>query len=152
MFSRSHSEGEARSADRAGRRASALPPPSIIGPDMRITGDIRTQGDVQVDGTVDGDVESATLTIGKGAEVNGEIVADKVLVLGRVSGRIQGRDVTLADTAEVYADITHENLEISRGATVEGMVKRVSKRDEPAPKVSLVVSDGETATGNAGSP
>ena len=151
MFSKLHGDGGARSAERTGRR-DVTPPPSIIGPDMRISGDIRTQGDVQVDGTVDGDVESGNLTIGKGAEVNGEIVADRVLVLGRVTGRIQGREVTLTDTAEVHGDITHGSLEISRGATVEGMVKRIAKQDEAAPKVSLVVSDGEPAAGKTGSP
>jgi cytoskeletal protein CcmA (bactofilin family) len=129
------------------RRTGGNPPaPSIISTDMRISGDLRTDGDIQVDGVVDGDIQSTTLSVGKTAEINGEVTADVVRVWGRVNGRIRGRDVTLLETAEVNGDILHESLEVARGAQLDGMVKRQS-REEPKPSgVSLVVSDGEPAS------
>jgi len=115
------------------------PAPTIISVDMRVSGDMRTDGDVQIDGVVDGDVQSTTISIGKTAEVNGEIIADKVKVFGRVNGRIRGKEVSLMETAEVNGDIVHESLEINRGAFIDGIVKR-SVNDEPKPvKVDLLV-------------
>src|SRR3546814_1266085 len=41
--------------------------PSIISADLRITGNLKSDGDIQVDGHVEGDIDSATLTVGEGA-------------------------------------------------------------------------------------
>src|SRR3546814_6313312 len=43
--------------------------PSIISADLRITGNLKSDGDIQVDGHVEGDIDSATLTVGEGAHV-----------------------------------------------------------------------------------
>ena len=115
------------------------PAPTIISVDMRISGDMRTDGDVQIDGVVDGDVQSSTVSIGKTAEVNGEVVADKVRVWGRVNGRIRGKEISLMETAEVNGDIVHESLEINRGAFIDGIVKRSVKEETKPVKVDLVV-------------
>src|SRR3546814_3473099 len=47
--------------------------PSIISADLRITGNLKSDGDIQVDGHVEGDIDSATLTVGEGAHVKGHI-------------------------------------------------------------------------------
>jgi cytoskeletal protein CcmA (bactofilin family) len=118
--------------------------PSIISVDMRVSGDLRTDGDVQVDGVVDGDIQSNSLTVGKTAEINGEVVADVIRVWGRINGRIRATDVTLMDTAQVNGDIYQETLEVARGAAIEGMIKRQPKDEaKPATKMNLVVSDGQ---------
>ena len=117
--------------------------PSIISLDMRVSGDLRTEGDVQVDGIVDGDIQSTSLTVGKTAEINGEVVADVIRVWGRINGRIRAKDVTLMETAQVNGDVLHDSLEVARGAAVEGMVKRHPQEEaKPAAKVNLVVSGG----------
>ena len=140
MFGKSKNQTTEPGAVRAeGAASPSNAPPSIIGPDMRIT------GDVHVEGTIDGDVQTGTLTIGKSAEVNGEIVADTLRVYGRINGRVRSREVTLHESAEVHGDIHHDFLEIARGAAIEGMVKRSSK-DEKQSHVSLVSSAGEGET------
>ena len=145
MFGKSRNQTTEPGAVRPeGAATPSNAPPSIIGPDMRITGDVRCEGDVHVEGTIDGDVQTGTLTVGKSAEVNGEIVADTVRVYGRINGRVRSRDVTLHDSAEVHGDIHHDFLEIARGAAIEGMVKRSSK-DDKSSHVNLVVSDGESS-------
>ena len=126
------------------RDGLARPAPSIIGSDMRIAGDVKTDGDVQIEGVIDGDIQSASVTVGRSAEINGEIVADEIRVLGRVNGRIRGRDVTLLESAQVNGDVLHDTLEIARGATIEGMVKPHG-REERAAKVNLVVAEAEPA-------
>lgn len=148
MFSKSQdNSGRKDGGDKAkptGQRSGAFaeivgaPAPTIISVDMRISGDMRTDGDVQIDGVVDGDVQSSTVSVGKTAEVNGEVVADKVRVWGRVNGRIRGKEISLMETAEVNGDIVHESLEINRGAFIDGIVKRSVKEDAKPVKVDLV--------------
>lgn len=105
-------------------------PPSLISADLQIVGNLRSQGEVQIDGTVDGDVAANALTIGERATINGEIVADDVVVKGRVNGRIRARKVQLAKSAHVVGDIWHELLSIDSGAFVEGHCKRTDKPTE----------------------
>ena len=146
MFSKSQGDST-RPSQKTGAFAEIVgaPAPTIISVDMRISGDMRTDGDVQVDGVVDGDIQSSTISIGKTAEVNGEVIADKVKVFGRVNGRIRGREVCLMETAEVNGDIVHESLEINRGAFIDGIVKR-SVKEEPKPvKVDLIVGASSEA-------
>ena len=100
MFSKpqdsSGRKGGAEKAKPAGQRSGAFaeivgaPAPTIISVDMRISGDMRTDGDVQIDGVVDGDVQSSTVSIGKTAEVNGEVVADKVMRRALERRRLRG--------------------------------------------------------------
>ncbi len=138
MFSKSQDEPSQKSG--AFAEIVGAPAPTIISVDMRVSGDMRTDGDVQVDGVVDGDIQSSTISIGKTAEVNGEVVAEKVKVFGRVNGRIRGKEVSLMETAEVNGDIVHESLEINRGAFIDGIVKR-SVNEEPKPvKVDLLIA------------
>lgn len=115
---------ENRTTTAAAPRQNAESAPSIISADMRVSGDLHTQGDVQIDGTIDGDISSNSLTIGKTAVVNGEVAADTVRVFGKVNGRIRSKDVSLQETAEVRGDILHHSLEVVRGAFIEGMVKQ----------------------------
>src|SRR3546814_8721125 len=60
--------------------------PSIISADLRITGNLKSDGDIQVDGHVEGDIDSATLTVGEGAHVKGHISCESVRVCGTVDG------------------------------------------------------------------
>jgi len=129
-------------------------PPSLISANLQIVGNLRSQGEVQIDGTVDGDVAANALTIGERATINGEIVADDVVVRGRVNGRIRARKVQLAKSAHVVGDIWHELLSIDSGAFVEGHCKRTDKPTEiveariksvPQPKREMGIGTGTAA-------
>ena len=116
---------------------------------MRITGNLVTDGDVQIDGVIDGDIRSQSLSVGRTAQIQGELVADVVRIWGRVTGRVRGRDIALMETAEVRGDILHETLEVARGAMIEGAVKRESAETLlAAPK--LAVTDQTTPSESPG--
>lgn len=100
------------------------PAPSIISSDLTIKGNLETSGDMQIEGTIEGDIRSHLLTIGQNALVRGEIVADDVVVNGRVIGRIRGQKIRLSSTARVEGDILHKNIAIESGAQFEGSVQR----------------------------
>jgi cytoskeletal protein CcmA (bactofilin family) len=104
------------------------PPASVLSADITVVGNIRSTGDIQIEGTVEGDVRAHLLTVGEAATVKGEIVADDVVVHGRIIGCVRGLKVRLTSTARVEGDIIHKTIAIESGAHFEGSVKR---QDDP---------------------
>ncbi len=102
----------------------AKPPASTLSADLTVVGNLRTTGDIQVEGVVEGDIRAHLLTVGEGATIKGEVVADDVVVNGRVIGRVRGLKVRLTSTARVEGDIIHKTIAIESGAHFEGSVQR----------------------------
>ena len=128
------------STDYKSAAPKAKPPASTLSADLLITGNIKTTGDINVEGQVNGDIRAHLLTVGEGATVKGEVVADDVVVNGRVVGRVRGLKVRLTATARVEGDIIHKTIAIESGAHFEGSVQR---QDDPlatgssAPKAKM---------------
>jgi len=108
--------------------AKPKPAPSVLSSDLTVTGNLVTSGDIQIEGTVEGDIRAHLLTVGDGATVKGECVADDVVVNGRVVGCVRGLKVRLTASARVEGDIIHKTIAIESGAHFEGSVKR---EDDP---------------------
>ena len=89
---------------------------------------MKTTGDINVEGTVEGDIRAHLLTIGESATIKGEVIADDVVVNGRIVGRVRGLKVRLTSTARVEGDIIHKTIAIESGAHFEGSVQR---QDDP---------------------
>ena len=98
--------------------------PSVLSSDLTVKGNITTQGDAQIEGVVEGDIRAHQLTVGESATIRGEIVADEIIVNGRVVGRVRGLKVRLSATARVEGDIVHKTIAIESGAHFEGSVQR----------------------------
>ena len=77
-------------------RRSRSRPPSVLSSDLTILGNVRSSGDIQVEGIVEGDVRAQMLIVGETATVKGEVVAEEVVVHGRVVGRLRGLKVRLS--------------------------------------------------------
>ena len=102
--------------------------PSIISADLKIVGNLSSAGDIQIDGSVEGDIQSRTVTIGEAANVTGSITGDTVRVCGSVNGQIKGQTVTLDKSAKVNGDIHHQSLAIEPGAFLEGHCRRMDSK------------------------
>jgi cytoskeletal protein CcmA (bactofilin family) len=116
------------SSDFKAAAPKAKPPASILSADLLVTGNMKTTGDIQIEGQVDGDIRAHLLTIGEGATVKGEVMADDVVIHGRIIGRVRGLKVRLTSTARVEGDIIHKTIAIESGAHFEGSVQR---QDDP---------------------
>jgi len=58
--------------------------------------------------------------------VNGKIKATKVHVRGKITGKVDANTVELAETANVQADLTQDQLMIANGAFFDGKCARKS--------------------------
>ena len=126
------------------RRSSRDPPPrarcpaarpkpaaSVLSSDLTIQGNVLTSGDIQIEGIVEGDIRAHTLVVGESATVKGEVIAEEVIVHGRVTGRLRGLKVRLSTSARCEGDIIHKTIAIESGAHFEGSVQR---QDDPLGK------------------
>ncbi|HET7604451.1 MAG TPA: polymer-forming cytoskeletal protein [Sphingomicrobium sp.] len=106
--------------------------PSIIGEDLSITGNVTSKGEIQVDGEIQGDIHCGSLLLGDKSQVMGSVIAEDVVVRGRVTGSIRGLRVTLQAQSHVEGDIFHQSLAIEQGAYFEGKSRR---SDDPLAEI-----------------
>lgn len=108
------------------RSAMKSKAPSILSGDIVVTGSIVSEGEVQLDGSVDGDIRAGSLIVGEEASITGEVMAETVVVRGRVTGSLHARQVQLAATARVEGDIVHAALSVESGAFFDGHCRHSS--------------------------
>ena len=97
---------------------------SVLSANLTVVGNLNTTGDVEVEGTIEGDIRAHLLTIGEGATIRGEVIADDIVINGHIIGRVRGLKVRLTSTAKVEGDIIHKTIAIESGAQFEGSVQR----------------------------
>lgn len=108
--------------------------PSIIGEDLAISGNVTSKGEIQVDGEIHGDIHCGSLLLGDKSQVMGNVIAEDVVVRGRVVGSVRGLRVTLQAQSHVEGDIFHQSLAIEQGAYFEGKSRR---SDDPLSEVKV---------------
>jgi cytoskeletal protein CcmA (bactofilin family) len=103
-----------------------------------MNGTLVSTGDIQIDGKIEGDIRTTSLTVGDKAFIHGEIVADEVIVRGKVMGTIRARRVQLASTCHVEGNILHEALAVEAGAFFEGHCRHsADPLNEQAPAMDV---------------
>lgn len=97
-----------------------------------ITGNIRSPGPIQVSGNVIGNgTFEDLLVIAPSCVWEGDIIADSVIVEGKITGNIIGRkNIQIASRAQIEGDITTPKLTIAPGAII---VSHVNMRPMPKP-------------------
>ena len=97
---------------------------SVFAQDLVVEGDATSNGPIEVQGNVVGSLRAPEITVAGSGRVEGSVVAHDLVVLGVVSGRVSARNVQLAPSALVQADIIHERIAIEAGAELEGRLHR----------------------------
>jgi len=121
--------------------------PSVMTQDMHILGNIVSDGNVDFDGTLNGNIRCSTLTIRSNGYVKGEVVANNVMIYGKVKGLIRAKNVQLFSTCNVEGIIMHETVAIEDGAFIDGKFKRTDKvhtDDESSEDGDFVFDDSNT--------
>jgi cytoskeletal protein CcmA (bactofilin family) len=94
-----------------------------IGSSIRIKGEVFAEEPLTIAGTIVGtiDLSGQVLTLTDGARIEADIVAQTVMVAGRVTGSITAdRRVVVQKTAVVSGDVSAPALVVEDGATIEG--------------------------------
>ena len=91
--------------------------PSIIGEDLMITGNVTSKGEIQVDGEIQGDVQCGSLLLGDKSQITGCVLAEDVVVRGRVLGSIRGLRVTLQAQSHACGEEEPEEAQQEAAAT-----------------------------------
>jgi cytoskeletal protein CcmA (bactofilin family) len=107
----------------------------VIAKGLKIVGSVTAEGLVEVNGQIDGELHCTSLAIARGAQVNGTVAAERVVVDGNVEGPIRGGDVILKSKARVVGDIHHQSLAVQRGAFFEGRSVQSGKNGEGSERV-----------------
>ena len=110
---------------RAATRAAAAahghePTPSVLAPDLHVIGMVESRGHVEIYGTVEGQISSRTVAVGKGAFINGSINAQSAWIGGMIDGPITAHSVVMSGTAKVVGSIFHNDLKMDPGAVHKG--------------------------------
>ena len=102
-------------------RALDSSPPNIstIGEDLTITGNVTSKGELHVNGRVRGDVHCVALVLGENAQVEGSVVAEDVMVRGRLIGSVRALRVMLQSTATSKATSSTRVFPLNRARTLK---------------------------------
>jgi cytoskeletal protein CcmA (bactofilin family) len=139
-------EGNSSFSDRISTYAKSATKsvPSMLGEDLTITGNIVSKGEIQVDGEIQGDIQCSSLLLGDKSKVVGGVVAEDVVVRGRVVGSLRALRVTLQAQSHVEGDIFHQSLAIEQGAYFEGKSRR---SDDPLSGKAIAGNEGAKPQG-----
>ena len=87
---------------------------STIGEDLTITGNVSSKGELHLDGQVQGDIRCVALVVGENAQLEGNVVAEYVIVRGQLKGSVRALTVTLEAESQVEGDLFHKVSPLSR--------------------------------------
>ena len=122
-----------------------------IGKSIVIKGDLSGNEDLVIEGKVEGkvDLPNNRLTIGAGGQVQAQVHAKTVVVIGRVAGNVSaGERLEIQATGIVEGDVEAPRLVVAEGAVLNGSVKMSAKgaAAQPRPATSTGTSTSTSAT------
>jgi cytoskeletal protein CcmA (bactofilin family) len=106
-----------------------------IGKSITIKGDVTGQEDLVIEGRVEGRIELAShhLTIGPNGEIEAEISAKQVTIIGRVVGNVTAAErVEVCDTGRLEGDLVAPRLLIQEGAVINGAISMKKSEAKPS--------------------
>jgi len=103
-----------------------------IGKSIVIKGDLTGEEDLVIEGRVEGKIHlpNHRLTIGQGGNVQAEVHAKSLVVIGRVAGNIgAGERVEVQATGIVDGDVRAPRLSVQEGAILNGSIEMSAAKE-----------------------
>lgn len=129
---------------------------NVLANDVDIKGTIKFENELIFDGKIDGEIisEAGSLTIGKNANVNGEVKTKSVVVHGSVTGNIVVSErCELKASSQLTGDLKAMRIVIEEGATFIGKSEvtpnKQVKTDRPSSAPAPDVRKNQPATAAA---
>jgi len=120
---------------------------SIVGIATAIDGDLRVNESLRIDGKLNGNLfqengEARWIIIGPTGEINGDIRAQNISVVGKVIGNIfASESIELMEGCEVRGNITHKSITVEPGAIVHGQLIASAPTEEKKDKAAASATD-----------
>jgi cytoskeletal protein CcmA (bactofilin family) len=119
----------------ADRRAAL----SVLAEGLRVIGEIESQGVVKIEGCLEGGVRGSTqVLVAPGGSVVGAVVADEVIVSGRVDGDVTATSrIEITRGGAVHGDVTAPRVAVQEGGEVNGRF-RMERRIASVPEAGEI--------------
>jgi len=129
---------------------------SVISEECQFQGTLDLQGSLRIDGKLEGNVDNAKyVTISKTGSVKGDITAQGVVLIGKMTGNICADNVEILSEAKINGNIRSKSILIEGGAKVSATIQVVGDEevetsaqeeviDTPEEKPVLPVQEKET--------
>jgi cytoskeletal protein CcmA (bactofilin family) len=119
---------------------------SLIAQGTRIDGNVSFADGMRIDGEVNGDVvaqEGATLlVVSETAQIQGSLVADHIIINGRVEGPVKASDLLeLQPKAQIVGNVQYAALEMHQGAVIAGLLQPMGQESAEKPVLKLAASN-----------
>ena len=108
-----------------------LVPPSVLAPDLEVTGDITSKGTVVVQARVIGNIAADVVSIQQWANVEGDIEAKQATIEGTVAGAVIAGEVRVAHSGQIKGSVHYAKLTVEAGASIEGHLRKITPTPEP---------------------
>ncbi len=111
-----------------------------IGKSISIKGDVLGEEDTVIEGRVEGRIELKNhhLTIGANGDVQGEVSAKQVTIVGRVSGNVVASErIELRDSGRLEGDLNTPRLLVQEGSQINGKISMKPTSGASAPPKSV---------------
>jgi cytoskeletal protein CcmA (bactofilin family) len=102
-------------------------PVSTIGEHLTITGSVTAKGEVRLKGRVHGDIECAARVLSENSQSKGNVVADEVVIGGRLEGLVRALNATLRSRCHVEGDLFHRTIAVEHGAHFVGKSRHTAE-------------------------
>jgi cytoskeletal protein CcmA (bactofilin family) len=102
-----------------------------IGSSIQIKGEVTSREPLTISGLVDGTVmvDGHELTVEDGAKVTASLMADTIIVAGRVNGRLDASvRIVVRTTATIDGDLSAPTVALADGATLNGHVETALRK------------------------
>lgn len=99
--------------------------PSILSKSLKIRGDLVSNGMIEIEGLIDGNINSNSVILREDAVVEGEIIAESVIIKGSFRGNIRAKNISIASKAKIFGAVEYACLAVEDGASIEGQFKKL---------------------------
>ena len=127
---------------------------NVLANDVDVKGTIKCENELIFDGKIEGEIisDAGALTLGKNADVNGEVRTKSVVVHGTVTGNITVSErCELKASSQLTGDLKAMRMIIEEGATFIGK-SEVTPNKAPSKSVDRSsVPSGSSSSGSSGS-
>lgn len=101
---------------------------SVISEQCQFQGTLDLQGSLRIDGALEGNVDNAKyVTVSKSGVVKGDITAQGVVIIGKMTGDIVADSVEILADAKITGNIRSKSILIEGGAKVSATIHVVGE-------------------------